>query len=207
MSAGCEVELRRQLTRLEDLRRSFDKFHAELITKEGMKRVLELEFAVDTLGSAPFVRKQHVPVPPPGKPPASCSGRWRSMPRSRGSGGNDGSDNGIGSGGGGQSRRRSSLPHASAGNLSMLGDGFGQRSLTEIMREGPTPVALEEMTVLDDVSDNTQAIALPLVVASALLLSVALVQLPALIASLGSPEVSSVGPDIRSLLLPLIPVG
>ena len=155
-NAGREAELQRQLMRLEDLRRTFDTLHAELVTKEGMKRMVELELAIDTLGSTPLVGKQQVqghgpvpvpvpvPVPPPGNPPASSSGRRRSMPRSRGG---EGSVIGSGGSSGGASprHRASRTSHASSGDSLMFGDAFRQRSLTEIMWEGPTPVALEQM--------------------------------------------------------------
>lgn len=152
LGAAREAELRRQLIRIEDLRRTYDTMHAELVNKETLKRMQELEFATDKIGDAsapgspaspreqPTKAKAHaqpvVPQPPPGKPPAQPIVRRPPRPPP--------TDATLGG----------PVPP-----ITVSGSGFGDeevtRSLTDIMWEGPTQAALEEMSKKVDEAAQT----------------------------------------------------
>ena len=155
LNLAREMELRRQLARIEEMRKTYDVLHAEAVSKEVLKRELELNYATDHLGVATdheeviaarraLQHGHHVPAPPPGKPPAT--GSRRSTPRGAGVSGTssaplDGGSSAVG-------------PPAS---MSYDGSELPQRSLVEIMWEGATPRALEEMKVLVDQANEALA--------------------------------------------------
>ena len=96
VSASREAELQRQRTRLEELRKVFDTLHADLVSKEESKRLLEVTIALDkrapmlndslppedggAVGGAHAMRAPHAPTTPRSNPSRTGGSRRAGRP-------------------------------------------------------------------------------------------------------------------------------
>ena len=165
--APRDGELRHLQMRLQDLQRTFNILHADLVTKEAAKRKLEQLMALNSLGTSPHDGSSATPrpTPPSGKPPANrrrphTATGTSLLERETNEGSSDRPFTAQ------DSASRISLvspPNSPGGESSMMSNDFGKRlvgfadtstvsidfgkrSLTDVAKQGPTPAALGEMT-------------------------------------------------------------